>query len=390
MGLLTETNQQYYAGQQIITATAGQTLFVWTGDTILVGTTSTTNTNVEVYVDTGAGYVKYTEVIPPAPIGAAQYSVGVNNNTISVVALGAGDKVKIQLTTLAMEAKYGGYEYISMADVINNFLVAYVGAGKLIPHVKRTDVMFHAKRGLQEFSYDTLRSIKSQELTIPDSLSVIIPQDYVNYVQMSWIDDFGVKHIIYPTTLTGNPYEIPVPNADGSGIPTQNSLGENEQGPSIIEQRWDTANDKLISGNIDLDFYNANILGWTWDKVAYGQRYGLEPETSQKNGWFTINYREGKFSFSSNLKGRLILLEYVSDGLSVDYDMRIPKMAEEAVYMHIAYSILAGRINIPEYVVRRYKVDRRAALRNAKIRLSNIKLEEFTQIMRGKSKWIKH
>jgi len=390
MGLLTETNQQYYAGQQIITATAAQTTFVWTGDTILVGTTSTTNTNVEVYVDTGAGYVKYTEVIPPAPIGAAQYSVGVNNNTISVVALGAGDKVKIQLTTLAMEANYGGYEYISMADVINNFLVAYVGAGKLIPHVKRTDVMFHAKRGLQEFSYDTLRSIKSQELTIPDSLSVIIPQDYVNYVQISWIDDFGVKHIIYPTTLTGNPYEIPVPNADGSGIPTQNSLGENEQGPSIIEQRWDTANDKLISGNIDLDFYNANILGWTWEKFAYGQRYGLDPETSQKNGWFTINDREGKFSFSSNLKGRLILLEYVSDGLSVDYDMRIPKMAEEAIYMHIMYSLLAGRINVPEYVVRRYKVDRRAALRNAKIRLSNIKLEEFTQIMRGKSKWIKH
>jgi len=233
MGLLTETNQQYYAGQQIFTATAAQTTFVWTGDTILVGTTSTTNTNVELYVDTGAGYVQYTEVIPPAPIGAAQYSVGVNNNTISVAALGAGDKVKIQLTTLAMEANYGGYEYISMADVINNFLVAYVGAGKLIPHVKRTDVMFHAKRGLQEFSYDTLRSIKSQELTIPDSLSVIIPQDYVNYVQLSWIDDFGVKHIIYPTTLTGNPYEIPVPNADGSGIPTQNSLGENGILPMI-------------------------------------------------------------------------------------------------------------------------------------------------------------
>jgi hypothetical protein len=388
MGLLTETNQQYYAGQQTITATAGQFTFVWTGDTILVGTTSTTNTNVKVYVDTGAGFVQYTEVTPPSPIGAGQYSVGVNNNTISVVALGAGDKVNIQLTTPATEANYGGYEYISMADVINNFLVAYVGAGKLIPHVKRTDVMFHAKRGLQEFSYDTLRSIKSQELTVPDSLSVIIPQDYVNYVQMSWIDDFGVKHIIYPTTLTGNPYETPI--QDSKGVPTQDNLGSNLQGTSIIEERWDTANDRLISGNIDLDFYNANILGWTWDKFAYGQRYGLDPETSQKNGWFTINDREGKFSFSSNLKGRIILLEYVSDGLSVDYDMRIPKMAEEAIYMHIAYSILAGRINIPEYVVRRYKVDRRAALRNAKIRLSNVKLKEFTQIMRGKSKWIKH
>ncbi|GAI95455.1 unnamed protein product, partial [marine sediment metagenome] len=38
----------------------------------------------------------------------------------------------------------------------------------------------------------------------------------------------------------------------------------------------------------------------------------------------------------------------------------------------------------------RYKKDRYAALRNAKIRLSNIKLEEISQVMRGKSKWIKH
>jgi len=58
--------------------------------------------------------------------------------------------------------------------------------------------------------------------------------------------------------------------------------------------------------------------------------------------------------------------------------------------MHIAYSILAGRVNQREYVVQRFKKDRRAALRNAKIRLSNIKLKEFVQVMRGKSKWLKH
>tara|TARA_R100000655_G_scaffold18749_1_gene39340 strand:- start:3716 stop:4852 length:1137 start_codon:yes stop_codon:yes gene_type:complete len=378
MGLLTETNQQYYAGQQVFTATgvaSPNEKFTWTGDTVLVNTVAgVSNTNYSITIN-----------------GVLAASTAVENVvTLSGVATVGGETVVIQLTNAAMEANYGSYEYISMADVINNFLVAYVGSDKLIPHVKRTDVMFHAKRGLQEFSYDTLRSIKSQELTIPDSLSVIIPQDYVNYVQLSWIDDFGVKHIIYPTTLTSNPYEIPVPNADGSGIPTQNSLGENLQGASVIEERWDTANDKLISGDIDLDFYDANILGWNWEKFAFGQRYGLDPETSNKNGWFTINDREGKFSFSSNLKNRLILFEYISDGLSVDYDMRIPKMAEEAIYMHIAYSILAGRRNIPEYIVRRYKIDRRAALRNAKIRLSNIKLDEFVQVMRGKSKWIKH
>ena len=121
-----------------------------------------------------------------------------------------------------------------------------------------------------------------------------------------------------------------------------------------------------------------------------GQRYGLDPETAQGNGWFTINKREGKFSFSSNLKDRLILLEYISDGLAYDEDTKVPKMAEEALYMHIAYSVLASRTNVPEYIINRYKKERRAQLRNAKIRLSNIKPSEFVQVMRGKSKWIKH
>ena len=146
-----------------------------------------------------------------------------------------------------------------------------------------------------------------------------------------------------------------------------------------------------ITGQIaDEVFENASVYGFGWDKLAYGQRYGLEPEVSQKNGWFTINERLGTFSFSNQLAGKLIILEYISDGLAIDAETRIPKMAEEAMYMHIAYSILSGRANIPEYIVRRFKKDRSSALRNAKIRLSNIKLEEFTQVMRGKSKWIKH
>jgi len=65
-------------------------------------------------------------------------------------------------------------------------------------------------------------------------------------------------------------------------------------------------------------------------------------------------------------------------------------MAEQAMYMHIAHAILSTRSNVPEYIVARFKRDRSAALRNAKIRLQNLKLEEMTQVMRNKSKWIKH
>jgi hypothetical protein len=302
--------------------------------------------------------------------------------------MAGGEVLVIELLDDAKWANYGGYEYIKMNDLIDNFMVGYVGDGKLINNVKRSDVLFHAQRGLQEFSYDTLKSIKSQELTIPDSLSIIIPQDYVNYVEMSWIDDYGVKHIIYPTTLTSNPYTVPIQDADG--VPTQDNLGDNLEGTSLINERWDNNDTYKISGAYSTELYNAGVYDWTWQKVVWGKRYGLDPQTSQTNGWFTIDEREGKFSFSSNLKSRLILFQYISDGLSIDYDMRIPKMAEEAMYMHIMHALLAGRINVPEYLVARFKKDRRAALRNAKIRLSNIKLNEIVQVMRNKSKWIKH
>jgi hypothetical protein len=288
-----------------------------------------------------------------------------------------------------VENNYGGYAYITLNDVINNFLVAYVGAGKLIADVKRTDVIFHAKRGLQEFSYDTLKSIKSQELTIPPSLSLAIPQDYVNYVKMSWVDNAGVKHIIYPTTLTSNPTQTPI--QDFLGVPIQDNFGDNIEGTSIIDKRWNSNNVGNIAnalnsfqGGLEYGYNNYGYGGY------YGERYGLDPQYSNINGKFTINERENKFSFSSDLVGSLIILEYISDGLAYDLDTRIPKMAEEAMYLHILYSILSTRSNVQEYIVQRFKRERSAMLRNTKIRLSNIKLEEITQVMRGKSKWIKH
>jgi len=116
----------------------------------------------------------------------------------------------------------------------------------------------------------------------------------------------------------------------------------------------------------------------------------MDPQTAQVNGWFNMNEREGKISFSSNLRGRLIILEYLSDGLAYDMDSRVPKLAEDAIYAYISHAVLASRINQPEYIIQRLKREASAKLRNAKIRLSNIKLDEIVQVMRGKSKWIKH
>ena len=242
---------------------------------------------------------------------------------------------------------------------------------------------------MQEFSYDTLPAIQSQELTIPPSLSVPIPQDYVNYVRVAYADSAGVLHTILPAgPLTGNPYQLPL--QDNFGIPTQDSFEENLYAQqSQIEEKWKNMNPQTITGNYSLDD-SMGVYDWVWWKQTYGRRYGLDPQTSTENGWFTINEREGKFSFSSNLGGLTIMLSYISDGLANDFNARVPKFIEEAMYMHLMYSILSTRLNAPPNLVERFKRDRYVTLRNAKIRLSNIKLDEIVQVFRGKSKWIKH
>ena len=376
MALITETNAQYYSGQQKFIGDGANQEFKCTFNTNLIETIfNVSNTNFEVSVD---------GVLLPDP----NYSYTlIQPNIVNITpAPGLNSEIIVKLSQPSIYNNYGSYEYISLTDIINNFIVAYVGVDKLIPRVKKSDVIFHAKRGLQEFSYDTLKSIKSQELTIPPSLSLPIPQDYVNYVRCSWIDKVGVQRTIYPTNnLTMSPVQLLI--QDNEGIPTQDNLEQNLQAQqSQTEVRWRSSEDPYIQ---EID-ENLTMYSFEWWRQSYGQRYGLEPEYAQSNGWFNINKRNNTFNFSSDLVGNLIILEYISDGLAYDQDMKIPKMAEQAMYMHIAYSILSTRSNIPEHIVHRFKKDRSSQLRNAKIRLQNLKLDEIVQVFRGKSKWIKH
>jgi len=395
-GLITETNEQYYAGAQRFLIS----------DPPVIGDSVTTTFNTDLIYDsvnaTLTNFVVYTSLTGLATSYdkfAGPYTVV--GNKITFTGTNALRKhIAVQLKSLdggsfgnedalgdTVQENYGSYAYTSLNDVINGFIATYVGEHKLIGDVKRTDVIFHAKRGLQEFSYDTLKSVKSQEITIPPSLGVTIPQDYVNYVSLAYIDQLGVRHPIYPANnLTSSPYEVPL--QDDAGDYTMDNTGDLLEGTSITNERWATANDRLLNGNItfnDYQSYGSYLTG----NPFYGQRYGNDPQNAQRNGWFNMNERDGTIAFSSNLKDRLIILDYISDGLAYDLDSRIPKMAEDALYAHILYSILAGRINQPEYVIQRLKRDRSAKLRNAKIRLSNIKLSEIVQVMRGKSKWIK-
>ena len=428
---------------------------------------------------------------------------------------------------------HGNYQFTSLNNIITQFMVAYVGEDKIIAKAKRMDVAFHAQRALAELSFDTFKSIKAQEITIPASLQMILPQDYVSYTKISWVDSAGIKHLLYPTNKTSNPNSKPLQDNNGDFIlqaigtlsniseditltaehkdivvgmvvtgpyipintfvgatensssittitlqdssgdivlPTQSNTGTTltftkTDGSLILPQKSSYIVENLSWNNISADYkitgtaadlvnlevgmlvshdnfpigtvitniFDTTIVvsnlpdntvtsagevtfispdkvdTGTWSSYKSGtpsenqddyqddtywpldgSRYGLDPQHAQANGSFYIDSISGKIHFSSNISGKTVILDYISDGLGTDGEMQVHKFAEEAMYKSIAYAVLSTKADVQEYIVRRYKKERFSAIRTAKLRLSNLKLEELTQILRGKSKQIKH
>ena len=488
----------------------------------------------------------------------------------------------------------GNYQFVSLEDIINQFMVVYVGEHKIINKVSKIDVAFHAQRALAELSFDTFKSIKSYQIDVPNSLKMPLPHDYVNYTKLTWVDSAGIEHLLYPTNRTSNPfqikqdddgtYEFPeddelVVNGDFSaptlqyskpsppwyrnGIANTNNYTINYTGIAANDKlamshrtrdshgqiNWGNAmscwqkldvSDKdyldlsatgtavdmtngpgvlrigllkdpvtspsaytsiahivtntkvidspiydkthLVNENIfdlltsegevsylewessdgtdvektlskvdvrEYDLIYVLIVSWqeftgasttltttnyiddisvtnsyaseylttevgneldssTWKNYksgtpsenqddyqddtywpAEGSRFGLDPQHAQANGSFFIDPRLGKIHFSSNISGKTVILDYISDSLGTDGEMQVHKFAEEAMYKWITHAVLSTS-SYGQALVPRLTKDKFAAVRKAKLRLSNIKLEELTQVLRGKSKQIKH
>ena len=277
-------------------------------------------------------------------------------------------------------ANYGDYQYVKFADIVNQFMIAYVGGDKIISKARTTDVAFHPQRALQEFSYDTFKNTKAQEIEIPPSLKMILPQDFVNYVKIVTKGPNGTELPLYPTMRTSNPIAILQDNVYGYTFDGSGNLLNATESDTWTAFKTASSSSNPSNATFEDELHNASV----------GTRYGLDPQHANKNGSFYIDNIKGFIHFSSNLSTKTVTLKYITDGLGSESDMIVHKFAEEAMYKYIAHAILATKSNTPEYLVQRFKKEKRAATRTAKLRLSNIKIEELTQVMRGKSKQIKH
>lgn len=287
------------------------------------------------------------------------------------------------------EQNWGEYQYLSLGDVVNNFMLMYVGNDKLVNNVKRYDVLFHAKRAIQELNYDAMREAKVLEMSICDDLKFVLPPDYVNWIRISLYKNGSLRPL---TENIQTNYAKSYLQDNDCKILFDES-GDILIGTSLLDY------DRITGQSKNMYLGDGNMNGkpgyfvdgsWFFD-YAIGARFGLNTETANANPTFRIDKRSGVINFSSEMSDEIVVLEYITDGMENgdDADIVVNKLFEEYIYAYIKYIILSNKVGIQEYVVARARKEKAALLRNARIRSSNIHPGRLLMNMRGRNKWLK-
>lgn len=285
------------------------------------------------------------------------------------------------------EENHGSYVYITLENLVNNYWQNMVGDSTILGNRKRHQILFWMKKGIQQFTMDVLREVKAVELELGDTLDVILPPDYLNYVRVSWVNEKTGD--LMPMQMNRN---LPLAKAY-----LQDNLANilfDDNGDILIgTTAFNEINDHIITAN------RQNVLGCGTDCTGCNY-YGANcpnPEmfrldtSKNHNGQFNIDTRQGRIHFTSQNASRIIMLEYISDGLeySNESDVKVNKMAEMALYAYVTWNLSSLQIGVQEYIVNRYKKDFDTKFRNCKIKMMNLKIPEIVQALKERNKWFK-
>ena len=286
---------------------------------------------------------------------------------------------------------WGSYQYVKLTDIVNNYMLMYHDNNNLTTNEEKYKILFHTKRAIQELNYDAFKEIKVLELDVCDDLRYILPSDYVNWVRVS---------IYYDGTLFPLTENIQINSATAYLQDNNCNILFDASGNVLKPQYSQIDSDRLNKTKKSIYLNEGSPYhgyeGWCIDgfwcfDFAVGKRFGLNTETANALPTFRIDNKAGVINFSSGVGGKSIILEYISDGMESGDNSKITvnKLFEEYIYAYITYALLNTKLGIPEYQVNRYRRNKSALLRNAKIRLSNIHPGRLLMNLRGQDKIIK-
>lgn len=202
----------------------------------------------------------------------------------------------------------GYYQWVTFNEFIAELEIIALDKDSYINNTTRSQLVNTAKQGVKLLQKNVRKDIKTVRFNVSQNLLFIYPQDYVNWVSLSAIQD------------------------DGSSLPI------------YINKPINTTQ--------------------------------AEPQTK---GHAVFNDMQSRISFSSNMQGQDILLEYYSDGLFAWYmsdsqrlerelkPVRIHKDLKELLIKYVYQEIIGYRRNVPANEKQRAKQEYKTYLHKAKL-----------------------
>lgn len=281
----------------------------------------------------------------------------------------------------ADESLSGQYQYVILEDIVNNYIMSGQD-DDFTANVDRRKVLFQARRAFRELYFDAIQEIRGIELDLSPTLTVTLPPDFINYVRISWVDGLNKLHPmsvnnklnIAAEYLQDKDFQI-LFDEDGCPLESEN-VG--------LEIPTDLA-DLIADG----------VKGYQFCGDTTFQPNKNYSEDFSSSGGYRIDKNKGIIIFGSEVFGKSIVLEYISDGLYTgcegrpEADLRIHKFAEDAVYNWIYWKLIERRRNVPanaKVLARKeWFNSRRICVR----RINTIRGDELRKTFKGANKWIK-
>jgi hypothetical protein len=270
------------------------------------------------------------------------------------------------------DANHGSYQFISLRDIVNNYMLVYVGDDKTVDNVEKHIVRFHAKQTIKQLNFKAFRQIQAIERIIGDDLKMVMPHDCVNYVRVSLCKNDILYPMVENNTLIVTSSYLQDNNLDL----TFDGAGEVLTGEKRVE----------VVSSANLDEYSDGCCHY-----KIGARFGMDPSLANKNPKFKIDRNRGVIDFDSTMSGESVVLEYISDGMENGDDSLIVvnKLFEKYMYSNITYEILDSKHKTPIVRLDNAKKKRKAERSNAYIAISDIDPSKILMTLRGQDKWIK-
>ena len=284
----------------------------------------------------------------------------------------------------------GANRFVTLEDLINNYIVLYSDEANHGGMVKRMKIEALAQRAIQEFSYDTF-TVKDLEYEVVTNARIVMPQDFVELVNLNYIDRNGIEQWMTQRLDSSNP--------SSAGQDSDGNYIYDSEGNRIISFDSSVTQDRWNGNSNNRDINNLSQYTTEGGFYTYGKRYYLDTETVNRAPSYYINEKDGVIDLDPSLLpgsegtqagASVVVMKYISDGLSSNKaEIQVPKFSEQAIYDTIYYEMISRSNVIPANEKERAKRRMVAKKREAKLRLSKLSPRELIQSFRSQARWIK-